>query len=218
MNSHKPKELEVRCGECLLYGAIQGLADGLILVDSSDRIFHLNRRAQEMLELGSRHIVGTRMSDALRHPDLTAFWRSAASETSPAVADLTFPAGQSIRATVSLCLSASREPIGRALLLRDVTDERRVRLDLTNSVAQRLMDLAGPGDDDPVSAQLTRREREVLRLVAEGLTNALIAERLNISPNTVATHVKNLYEKLDVAGRAQAAAWAVTHGLRPQPR
>ena len=57
---------------------------------------------------------------------------------------------------------------------------------------------------------LTAREREVLRLVADGLTNAAIAERLWISPGTVRRHLENVYSKLGVHTRTAAAARART--------
>lgn len=60
---------------------------------------------------------------------------------------------------------------------------------------------------------LTRREREVASLIAEGLTNRLIAERLVISERTVDTHVANILGKLGFATRAQVAAWAVEQRL-----
>jgi DNA-binding CsgD family transcriptional regulator len=62
-------------------------------------------------------------------------------------------------------------------------------------------------------AGLTARELDVLRLVAEGLTNPQIAERLTLSPRTVQTHLTNLYGKLGVGGRAEAVAFAMAHGL-----
>jgi RNA polymerase sigma factor (sigma-70 family) len=58
-------------------------------------------------------------------------------------------------------------------------------------------------------AELTPREREVLRLVAEGLTNRQIAERLVVSEHTVHRHVTNLLRKLDLPSRTAAAAYAV---------
>ena len=53
---------------------------------------------------------------------------------------------------------------------------------------------------------LTRREHEVVLLVAEGLTNAQIAERLWISPGTVRRHLENVFAKLDVHTRTAAVA------------
>ena len=60
---------------------------------------------------------------------------------------------------------------------------------------------------------LSDRERQVLVLIAEGLTNPEIAERLIVSPNTVKTHVQNILQKLDVSDRTQAAVYAVRRGL-----
>jgi DNA-binding CsgD family transcriptional regulator len=59
---------------------------------------------------------------------------------------------------------------------------------------------------------LSRREREVLLLVSEGLTNAQVAERLFLSPNTVSTHVSRILRKLGVSTRTQAAAKARDEG------
>jgi DNA-binding NarL/FixJ family response regulator len=69
-----------------------------------------------------------------------------------------------------------------------------------------------PGAASPSTA-LTRREREIFELLAEGLGNAAIAERLAISPKTVSTHVGNIYGKLGVRTRVQALAAGYRHGL-----
>jgi DNA-binding NarL/FixJ family response regulator len=59
--------------------------------------------------------------------------------------------------------------------------------------------------------ELSKREVEVLRLLGEGLTNAEIAARLYISTKTVASHVGNLFAKLQLRNRAEAAAFAHRH-------
>ena len=58
------------------------------------------------------------------------------------------------------------------------------------------------------SELLTRREKEVLRLLADGLSNREIAERLFISPKTAEHHVSRIYAKLGVSTRPEAAAYA----------
>jgi DNA-binding NarL/FixJ family response regulator len=65
----------------------------------------------------------------------------------------------------------------------------------------------------PVAAKLTRREREILSLLAEGLHAAEIAARLFISPKTVSTHVDRILRKLGVRSRAQAVALAYRRDL-----
>lgn len=66
---------------------------------------------------------------------------------------------------------------------------------------------------------LTAREKEILALAAEGLTNREIAARVNLSENTIKYHFKNILQKLHLRNRAQAVAYAVQSGLlRPLPK
>ncbi|WP_395298541.1 response regulator [Kitasatospora hibisci] len=76
---------------------------------------------------------------------------------------------------------------------------------------------APPGPAAASSAELpdglTAREAEVLALIAEGLSNTEIAQRLFVSPATVKTHINNLFAKTAVRDRAQAVAYAFRHGI-----
>jgi NarL family two-component system response regulator LiaR len=67
--------------------------------------------------------------------------------------------------------------------------------------------------DESLSAQLTEREYEVLKLLASGMTNNMIAEHLVISENTVKGHVSNILSKLHLADRTQAAVYAWREGI-----
>ena len=60
---------------------------------------------------------------------------------------------------------------------------------------------------------LTPRQREVVALIAAGLTNAEISRRLALTPGTVANHVEAVLHRLGAASRVQVATWAVAHGL-----
>jgi LuxR family transcriptional regulator, maltose regulon positive regulatory protein len=84
--------------------------------------------------------------------------------------------------------------------------------------AHRLLETSIRGrGDDPRLREVTRREREVLRLLAEGLTNRQIAERLVLSEHTVHRHVTNILRKLQLPSRTAAAAWAIRSGLLDDP-
>ena len=61
--------------------------------------------------------------------------------------------------------------------------------------------------------ELTPREAEVLALIAEGLTNSEIAERLVVSAATVKSHVNHIFAKIGARDRAQAVVYAYAHGL-----
>jgi DNA-binding NarL/FixJ family response regulator len=65
---------------------------------------------------------------------------------------------------------------------------------------------------------LTRRELEILQLVAEGHSNTQLAKMLWVTEQTVKFHLSNVYRKLDVANRTEASRWAQLHGLLSPPQ
>ncbi len=87
---------------------------------------------------------------------------------------------------------------------------------LSPSIARRIMEhfrLTGPVSS--TEAQLTRRETEVLTLIARGLRNADVAQALGIGASTVASHIKSIYGKLGISTRAEASWYATKLGLWP---
>jgi DNA-binding NarL/FixJ family response regulator len=110
-----------------------------------------------------------------------------------------------------LLKGADRAEIGRAL---DGVSHGEVVF--SSAIAGRVMSYFAAGRAGAGVApfpELTDREREVLDLVARGLTNAAIARQLVVSDKTVRNHVSNVFAKLHVAGRAEAVARARDAGL-----
>jgi DNA-binding NarL/FixJ family response regulator len=86
-------------------------------------------------------------------------------------------------------------------------------------IAEKLMrELAQPETQPAHGETLTRREQDVLLLVAQGNSNHEIAERLVVSERTVTTHIGNILEKLHLVNRTQAALYAIKEGLVPPPQ
>jgi DNA-binding NarL/FixJ family response regulator len=88
------------------------------------------------------------------------------------------------------------------------------------SIATRLMNYFTPPAQSPPPAfpELTDREREILELIAQGLSNAEIAARSSISLKTVRNHVSNIFNKLQVTDRVQAAIQAREAGMGKDPK
>jgi DNA-binding NarL/FixJ family response regulator len=105
-------------------------------------------------------------------------------------------------------------------LIRAIIHIARGEVIISPPMAAKLLtefkDLSVGAEREPsqkVETDLSPREDEVLRLVAQGATNREIADSLFISENTVKTHLKSIMEKLHLVNRSQAAAYAVQKGL-----
>lgn len=84
---------------------------------------------------------------------------------------------------------------------------------LDPSIATKLMGLLVSNRQTAVSAEISDREREVLRLTAKGLTNKEIGSQLHISNRTVQGHLRKIFSKLDVNSRTEAVTKAIALGL-----
>ena len=101
-------------------------------------------------------------------------------------------------------------------LARAIIAVGRRELVLPPQIAARALAALARGDVAPtyeLMEPLTAREREVLGLLAQGLTNKDIAQNLFVSVRTVEAHLRNVYGKLGVRSRTEAALWAVEHGI-----
>ncbi|MDR5860515.1 two-component system response regulator NarL [Halomonas eurihalina] len=90
------------------------------------------------------------------------------------------------------------------------------RMVISDSLASLLAEALRNQKGQPAAPDihsLTQREREILRELAMGLSNKLIARRLDITEGTVKVHVKHLLKKLNLRSRVEAAVWAVQEGM-----
>ena len=87
---------------------------------------------------------------------------------------------------------------------------------VTGRILDQIRRLVEEQEDNEISA-LSAREKEVLELIAEGLTNTDIAERLVLSPNTVRNHVSRVFGKLGLSRRSEAAAFFAKRGIFRTP-
>ena len=87
---------------------------------------------------------------------------------------------------------------------------------LSPAIARKLMqEIKEPTETTSPEEALTPREMEILRYLARGFSNQEIADELEISITTVATHVRNILSKLHLANRTQAALYAIEQGISP---
>jgi NarL family two-component system response regulator LiaR len=99
-------------------------------------------------------------------------------------------------------------------LLEAIRRVHRGEASLEPAIARKvLQEISNPGQGKHTSDPLTDREVDVLRLVAQGLSNKEIAARLFLAEWTVRTHVSNILGKLHLASRTQAALYALRSGL-----
>jgi len=99
-------------------------------------------------------------------------------------------------------------------LVRAIRQVHRGEPSLHPTIARKLLqEVAHPAELQPAPEALTAREMTVLRLIAQGLSNQEIADRLVVSEPTVRAHVSRILGKLHLASRTQAALYAVREGL-----
>jgi PAS domain S-box-containing protein len=200
----------------------QGLdtaADGAFALAADRRITRWNLAATRIMGYDGAEILGRRCCDVFVRQGTSAlrFCSDACRTLTQLKCDepvgtfdlqTTAKGGRSIWLNISTIVL----PIGDAetpRLIRIFRDVTAVK-ELLALIRHRLS--GDPAPADPFG-RLTRREVEILRLVASGATNRAVGERLHISPATVRNHTHNIFEKLQVVNRLAAVTYAISHFL-----
>jgi PAS domain S-box-containing protein len=205
-----------------LASALATAGDGACVVRGDGRIVLWNRAAERMLGYTAREALGRRCCDVFVGQDDDGnrlcyqgchFMKLI--EMGEAVQSFDMKtrskAGRPLWLNVSILSVAEIGVDGPSTvhLFRDVTATK----ELLALVHERATAAAEHEAGVDPRAVLSRRELEVLRLLAIGLNTRAAAERLHVSPATVRNHVQNLFAKLDVHSRLEAVAYANRHRL-----
>jgi PAS domain S-box-containing protein len=202
----------------LLDQALATAGDGVFVVGADGRVVLWNRAAERMLGYSARDVVGRQCCDIFAGLDEHGN-------------RLCYPGCQVVTLVklgeaVQSFDMRTRTKLGRAIwlnisilsvngqggspitvhLFRDVTAAK----ELLTLVHERL---SAPGPGENSAGMLTRREIEVLRLMADGLSTKGVAESLHVSRATVRNHVQSILAKLGVHSRLEAVAYANRHRL-----
>ena len=99
------------------------------------------------------------------------------------------------------------------VLLLDINMPRKNGLEVLQTLKSSKSKMIEKNRDEGKIESLTKRELEVLKLLAVGMYNKEVAEKLNISERTVKNHVSNIFKKIEVTDRTQAAVFAIRNNL-----
>jgi PAS domain S-box-containing protein len=198
-------------------------ADGVFAVTAAGKIMLWNRAAEKLLGHTAREVIGKPCCEVFTGRDSAGnrlCYQGCHVMTLVRQGDLVqsfdlatrTKAGKPIWINVSIVVVPSnRNGLQTVVhLFRDVTASHEVE----RLVRERLTQASpAPSNRGSLPASLTRREIEILRLMASGANTKTMAETLHVSPATVRNHVQNILGKLDAHSRLEAVAYATSNGL-----
>ncbi len=216
-----------------LYQALADAADGAFVIDEDQRITYWNQAAQAILGYSSEEVVGRACYEILGGQDDCGrvicrhgcFVTTAVDTGSPVTSYDTCAHSKSgetrwISVSILVFPKADHDSSLTVHLFRDATQKKQneqFAFQVLNAVqglretsSRQAISSASPASP---AEDLTDREREVLSLLAQGLSTRDIAETLSISPSTARNHIQNILHKLHVHSRLEAVAYAFEHGL-----
>ncbi|MDR7483295.1 MAG: LuxR C-terminal-related transcriptional regulator [Armatimonadota bacterium] len=204
-----------------LFDALERAGDAAVALDARQRILLWNTGAERLLGWRREQVVGRACFEVLAGRDRSGHLVCCAhcpemvmaerGEPIPA-RDVCYRSGDGRDVWVNVSTLVITAPLdGQRVtvhLFRDITTRRRAE-DVLDALAAR----AGLDRESSPLRALTRRELEVLEMLAQGLDTRAVARALFVSPVTVRTHVQNLLRKLGAHTRAEAVAVAARWGL-----
>lgn len=208
-------------------------AEALIAIDDRGAIVFWNDAATDLLGRDATSVVGRPCHEVMRGLTLAGGHlcgpRCAVAEScrqlrAPRRFEMVVhhPDGTDLWLEVTTCIVLEEDERPLTLHIFSESLSARHLADLAETVVRRISGsdtAAGPAAPAPQNEQmLTRRELDVLALLAEGVSTAQIAQRLRLSPTTVRNHVQNLLLKLQAHSRAEAVVVAIKSGLVHLPR
>jgi PAS domain S-box-containing protein len=194
--------------------------DGVLTVGPEGRVTLWNRAAERILGWSAKEVLGRRCCDVLAGGDGRG--------NSLCYRDCDVMGQIRLGEPVEHFAMKTRTKSGRVVWLDVSTIEApsvngggpgTVHLFRDITATRTILEVAGEQAFPSVPANggapsgLTKRETEILRLMATGANTKVLAEHLNLSPATVRNHAQNIFAKLDVHSRLEAVAWANRHGL-----
>jgi PAS domain S-box-containing protein len=205
-----------------LLDAFAHVADGVFAVDAAMRIVYWNLAAEQIFGLAEASAIGRRCDDIVAGFEsngallctadcrvIGCVRRGHAPETYDLRRTGADGEQQWLNVSIVVLRGRSRRSTLAVHLVRDVTARRSIEAEATR-VLSALRDTTVSA---PHSAPITRREAEVLRLLACGATNREIATTLGISPTTARNHIEHLLAKLGVHSKLEAVVYAARTGL-----
>jgi PAS domain S-box-containing protein len=194
-----------RLEEISLHQALVHAADGALAAGPDRRILFWNRAAERLLGYSAGEVIGRTCCEVLERGSQCQLKaaREAGAEGGAFEMTARTRRGEAVRLSVSTLVVPPRNGEGPVTvhLFREARQSAPAGATETDTLTDALGDT------------LTRREIEVLRLLAEGCNTRAVAQRLGVSPATVRNHVQNLLGKLGVHSRLQAVAYANRRGL-----
>ncbi len=216
-----------------LFQALEGAADGAFVIDEDQRIVYWNQAAQEILGYTSEEVVGRACYEIVggrddggqvicRHHCYVATTAVTGSPVTNYDTCAHTKSGETLWINVSILTFPSSNNAAPLIvhLFRDATQKKQSEqfAHQVLDAAQRLREIRPSqsvfSEPSKRSVQdLTEREREVLSLLAQGLSTKDIAQALSVSPSTTRNHIQNILHKLQVHSRLEAVAYAFEHRL-----